>query len=326
MKNIKSPDTLLAWRRQTDESVAVVTGTFDIFQPGNLHLLQQAGLLAKHVIVVVEPDEAVATHGSPGRPQNKLETRVEMVSHLRRVGAVTSISGAEAATFFAGLKPFVWVTANTQKSTEVYSGALLASAERVVEVAAQGGCFTEEIITAIAGNRTPIKVPPSSLPLAAVAPILRAPSSAPDSAPSGLVTVNGCFDILHIGHLRFLAEARAMGNSLTVLINSDVSVVRYKGATRPVFPETFRIVALKALDCVDEVLVFAGDNPLAEIGKIRPLIHVKGGSYEPERVRAERELVESWGGRLVCTAMVEGFSTTDYIRKALGSSGAVCYH
>ena len=307
-RKIQSPASLLAWRQQSPEAVAVVTGTFDIIQPGNLHVLQQAGLLAKRVVVVVEPDAVVATHGAPGRPQNSLEPRVEMVSHVGQVAAVTSLTVAEAKTFFERLKPFIWVTAGTQKTKEAYAEALMPAAERVVEVAAQAGCFTADIIAAIAENRTPVMLP------AVWAGGARESRVRPVS-----VTVNGCFDILHIGHVRFLAEARALGDSLTVLINSDGSVARYKGATRPVFPHAFRAAALKALDCVDEVVVFDGDHPLDEIRQLRPQIHVKGGSYEPERVRAERELVESWGGRLVCTALVEGFSTTEYIKKALGT-------
>jgi len=305
---VKSPDALVAWRRQIDEPVAVVTGTFDLFQPGNLYVLQQASLLAKRIVVVVEPDDVVAAHSSSGRPQNKLETRVEMMACLRHVAAVTSLSVAEAKVFFTGLKPFTWVTAKAPKTAEAYGDVLSATAERVVEVAPQEGCFTQEILVAIAEHRTPIKIPP-----------VWEGCVQGSMVTSVSVTVNGCFDILHIGHLRFLAEARAMGNSLTVFINSDDSVARYKGVTRPVFPQTFRVAALKALACVDAVSVFASDNPLNEIRQLRPQIHVKGGSFEPERVRDERELVESWGGHLVCTAMVEGFSTTDFIRKALGA-------
>jgi rfaE bifunctional protein nucleotidyltransferase chain/domain len=236
-----------------------------------------------------------------------------MVSGLRYIDAVTSVSEAEAGAFLAGLKPYIWVTAGSQKHAAVYAVPLMASAERVVELPDQCGCFTEEIIRAMAEHRTPISLPVSSDAIAT--------GGVPGGmgrVANGLVTVNGCFDILHVGHLRLLNEARAMGRSLTVLINSDASVARYKGTTRPVFPAAFRSVALKALSCVDEVVVFDGDNPLPEIGQLRPTIHVKGGSYEPDRVRTERELVESWGGQLRCTALVEGFSTTDYIRKALG--------
>lgn len=312
---VKSPSALLTWQRQTAQSVAVVTGTFDILQPGNLQALQQARLSADRVIVVVEPDELAARHCSPGRPQNKLETRVEMVAHLRDVDAVTSFPEAAAAAFFDGLKPFRWVTAASQRATTPYAKALESAVARVIEVDPLIGCFTEEIIAALAAHRTPIKIPTPAPPGRSSGKL-----GGESVRPAVRVTVNGCFDILHIGHLRFLAEARGMGDSLTVLINSDSSVARYKGPTRPVFPETFRAEALRALDCVSDVIVFQGDNPLDEIRRLRPRIHVKGGSYEPDRVRTERELVESWGGHLVCTPMVEGFSTTEYIRKALGSS------
>lgn len=305
---VYSPEAVLAWRSRMAGSVAVVTGTFDLLQPGNLYLLRQARAVADRVIVVVEPDELAAQHSSPGRPQNILETRVEMVSYLRAVDAVTTVAAGEASAFFTGLKPFIRVTAATQKESESYAGALKASELRVVEVPPQKGCFTEEIIVAMTEHRTPIKVCGEC----ASSEVGR------NDSLSGGVTVNGCFDILHIGHLRFLAEARALGDSLTVLINSDASVRRYKGPARPVFPETFRVAALKALDCVSAVRVFQGDNPLEEIGRLRPKLHVKGGSFEPDRVKDERCLVESWGGRLVCTPMVEGFSTTAYIRKALG--------
>ncbi|MEI6564424.1 MAG: adenylyltransferase/cytidyltransferase family protein [bacterium] len=317
---MKFPGELLAWRQQIPLPVAVVTGSFDLFQPGNLHVLEQARLLAKQVIVVVEPDDIAARHCSPGRPQNKLETRVEMVSFLRHVDAVTRVSLKEAGGFFSALAPYVWVTAKTQKERDPYAAAMASSVDRVVEVEPLEGCFTEDIIAAIAENRTPIKLPALCRPTHTPP---RRGASMGDGQPPMTVTVNGCFDILHIGHLRFLAEARALGDSLTVLINSDASVARYKGVTRPVFPEVFRAAALKALDCVSDVVVFQGDNPLDEMRQLRPHIHVKGGSYEPDRVRQERELVESWGGHLVCTGMVEGFSTTGFIRKALGSKGAI---
>jgi D-beta-D-heptose 7-phosphate kinase/D-beta-D-heptose 1-phosphate adenosyltransferase len=137
-----------------------------------------------------------------------------------------------------------------------------------------------------------------------------------------LVTANGCFDVLHIGHVRFLNGARQLGHRLVVLTNDDRSVTRYKGPTRPVFPVGFRIAALEALRCVDQAVPFSDDNPLELIRRLQPDIHVKGGSFEPERVRAERELVEGWGGRLVCLDMVAGYSTSRYIRGVEARSGA----
>lgn len=143
------------------------------------------------------------------------------------------------------------------------------------------------------------------------------PSELSRAANGRKVTVNGCFDILHIGHLRFLTRARSMGDSLTVLLNDDDSVSRYKGPTRPVFPLAFRRMALLACEMVDEVIPFSGDEPLDVMRSLRPALHVKGGSFQESRVRSERELVESWGGRLECTPLEEGFSTSNYIMNVM---------
>lgn len=311
---IQSPESLGVWRRQLagDAHVAVVTGTFDIFQPGNLLAIRKAREISPHVVVVVEPDEVVARHASVGRPQNSLETRVEMVSHLRDVAAVTSVGQDGVGTLLSSLGQYVWVVAKTQRDQDPYGDLLSATADCVDAIDPLPGCFTQDIVKAVEEKRTPIMLSPgwdSALSFQRLAL----------AANGARVTVNGCFDILHVGHLRFLAAARAMGDSLVVLTNNDLSVARYKGSTRPIFPEGFRMTALKSLMSVDDVIAFPGDDPLAEIRQLRPAIHVKGGSYEPDRVRQERELVESWGGRLECTPMVEGFSTTNYIRKALQS-------
>jgi rfaE bifunctional protein nucleotidyltransferase chain/domain len=309
---VQDPDSLLAWRRTVagDEGIAVVTGTFDLFQPGNLQAVRRARSLARYVIVVVEPDEVVAGHAGDGRPQNHLEPRVEMVTYLRDVHAVTCLGRGDGRDFFRSLRPFIWVATDGDASPrEPYAEALSALA-RVEKVAPLKGCSTGEIILAMREHHTPLKLPAGWDQLLSGSAVAVAESGVP-------VSVNGCFDILHVGHLRFLAEARGMGGSLTVFINDDRSVARYKGPTRPVFPEAFRAAALGALWPVDRVIAFAGDNPMEELRRWRPLIHVKGGTYEPERVRQERELVESWGGRLVCTPMVDGFSTTHFIARAL---------
>ncbi len=311
---LSSPEFLIAWRREScgNRPVSLVTGTFDLFQPGNLFALRKAIALGFPVVVVVEPDDVAAAHCRPGHPQNRLETRVEMVSHLRGVAAVTSVAPELAGGFFGGLGEFIHVTAETQRAVAPYGRIAADRAARVESIESLTGCFTEDVLHAVEQHKTPITLP---------AGWDRAPVPEPPATKGAgaRVTVNGCFDILHVGHLRFLEEARAMGDSLTVLINSDASVARYKGVTRPVFPESFRTAALKALGSVDEVVVFQGDNPLAELKGLRPAIHVKGGSYEPERVRQERELVGSWGGKLVCTPMVDGFSTTNFINKAMES-------
>lgn len=304
------PEELPVWRQRigADVPMAVVTGTFDVFQPGNLAALYRARAAAEHVLVIVEPDDMVARHASAGRPQNPLPTRVEMVTHLRAVSAVTTLDDHGATALLPRLAPFVWVTGRAQRGSDGFAAAL-RRASQVIETDWLAGCSTEEITRAIREHRTPVRLPEE----------LFGEGEAPAAAAGTAVTVNGCFDILHIGHLRFLAAARSMGDSLTVLINDDASVRRYKGAARPVFPQRFRVAALRALASVDNVLTFAEDEPLAAIARLRPAIHVKGGSFEPERVRHERELLARWGGKVVSTPLVDGFSTSRYIQKALGA-------
>jgi rfaE bifunctional protein nucleotidyltransferase chain/domain len=311
MPRITTADSLGEWRRAVAGAapVAVLTGTFDFFHPGNLYALRQARRLAMPVVVLVDPGELAARRGRPGHPQNTAETRVEMVTHLRGVAAVASLAGKQLESALAGLAPYVWVTIAGRRRHEATDTVLAARASRIEAIKPLAGFFSGDVIRAMDAHRTPLALPPGW--------DAGIEDAAATAAAKTRVTVNGCFDILHVGHLRFLAEARMMGDSLTVLINNDVSVARYKGPTRPVFPEAFRAAALKALASVDDVLAFPGDNPLAELQQLRPAIHVKGGSFEPDRVRQERELVESWGGRLVCTPMVDGFSTTRFINKAL---------
>jgi rfaE bifunctional protein nucleotidyltransferase chain/domain len=317
-------DELPAWRRQLGPApLAVVTGTFDILQPGNLEAIGRARKAADHVLVVVESDEVAACHTSPGRPQNPLATRIEMVTHLRGVSAVTTVSVEAALEIFSQLNPLAWVVAATQRATDPLAPAFATAALPTRAIESVTGCFTEEINRAVREHRTPIVLPERICEAEVGRPVPWPPRRAGDCVPcqheakSACVSVNGCFDILHIGHLRFLAAARAMGDSLTVLINDDASVARYKGPSRPVFPARFRAAALMSLVSVDDVMTFAEDEPLAALGRLRPAIHVKGGSFEPERVRHERELMARWGGRIVGTPLVEGFSTSQYIAKAL---------
>ncbi len=132
-----------------------------------------------------------------------------------------------------------------------------------------------------------------------------------------IVTTNGSFDILHAAHVRLLEIAREKGKGLIVLLNSDDSIRRFKGDKRPIIKQEDRAYMLSALSCVDYVVIFDEDKPLKVLQIIRPSIHVKGGSYIPERVREEEELVKSWGGKLVCLDLEEGYSSTNVINKIL---------
>ncbi len=130
-----------------------------------------------------------------------------------------------------------------------------------------------------------------------------------------VVFTNGCFDILHLGHARYLREARALGDALVVGVNSDGSVKRLKGAGRPLVPEADRAEMLAALEAVDYVTVFEEDTPAALVAELVPDVIVKGGDYRPGDV-AGRETVEAAGGRVVIIPLIEGRSTTGLIAKA----------
>lgn len=127
-----------------------------------------------------------------------------------------------------------------------------------------------------------------------------------------VVTTNGCFDLLHVGHVRYLEEARRLGDMLVVGVNSDASVRRLKGPTRPVVRDVERAEILAALSCVDYVIVFDERTPCELLEALRPDIHVKGGDYALEDV-IERTVVEKHGGRVVVGICVDAQSTTDII-------------
>ncbi len=133
--------------------------------------------------------------------------------------------------------------------------------------------------------------------------------------PRPLVFTNGVFDILHRGHVCYLAAARALGASLVVGLNSDASVrLLGKGPDRPLNPQDDRAVVLAALESVSLVTPFDERMPLALIERVRPDIYVKGGDYDVAAL-AETALVQRWGGRAVAIPFVEGRSTTALVRR-----------
>lgn len=135
-----------------------------------------------------------------------------------------------------------------------------------------------------------------------------------DHADKKIVFTNGCFDILHIGHIRYLQEAAKLGDLLIVGLNSDESVRRLKGSERPINNEKDRAEMLGSLRFVDYVAVFSDDTPLELINVIQPDVLVKGGDYKPEDV-VGREEVLARGGRLAIIPFIEGQSTTEIIEK-----------
>lgn len=130
-----------------------------------------------------------------------------------------------------------------------------------------------------------------------------------------VVFTNGCFDLLHIGHVTLLDEARREGGRLIVGINSDASVSRLKGPSRPIVPEDARARVLAGLEAVDAVVIFDEPTPLELMIALRPDVIVKGGDYVADEIIGARE-IRSWGGRVKIVRFVEGFSTTQLIARA----------
>jgi D-beta-D-heptose 7-phosphate kinase/D-beta-D-heptose 1-phosphate adenosyltransferase len=133
---------------------------------------------------------------------------------------------------------------------------------------------------------------------------------------SGLSVVftNGCFDLLHVGHVRSLEQARGLGDRLIVALNSDASVRRLKGPERPVVPLGQRMEVVAGLECVDWVLPFRGATPLSAIRALRPDVLAKGGDWALDTI-VGREAVEGWGGRVVRLDRVDGAATSALIER-----------
>ena len=128
------------------------------------------------------------------------------------------------------------------------------------------------------------------------------------------VVTNGCFDILHVGHVRYLQKSASLGDILVLCLNSDRSVKALKGDSRPLNNENDRAEVLAGLACVDYVVIFDEDTPVNYLAQIKPNIHTKGGDYDINNL-PEAKVVMDNGGRLEFISFVEGKSTTNIINK-----------
>lgn len=125
---------------------------------------------------------------------------------------------------------------------------------------------------------------------------------------------NGVFDLLHVGHVRYLIGAKALGDRLVVAVNSDQSTRALKGAGRPVIPEAERVELLEALSCTDAIVVFQEADVRAVLRAIKPHVHVKGTDYTPDSI-PERDEVAAWGGRVAVAGDPKDHSTSELVQK-----------
>jgi glycerol-3-phosphate cytidylyltransferase len=133
-----------------------------------------------------------------------------------------------------------------------------------------------------------------------------------------VVFTNGCFDLIHPGHVKYLKEAKQLGDVLVVGLNSDNSVKKLKGPSRPIISEIGRAEVLASLEPVDYVVIFSELSPERVIGEIKPDVHVKGGDYRKEEL-PEAKIVESYGGKVVIVKKFGDFSTSNLLEKIAAS-------
>lgn len=131
-----------------------------------------------------------------------------------------------------------------------------------------------------------------------------------------IVTTNGVFDILHLGHVKYLEEAKKLGDVLIVAINSDSSTKQIKGPKRPINNQEARAQVLSALEFVDFIVIFNETDPIKILLEIKPNIHVKGGDYKINQI-IEKDIVEKNNGKIVLIPEIKGYSTTDLINKII---------
>lgn len=135
-----------------------------------------------------------------------------------------------------------------------------------------------------------------------------------------VVFTNGCFDLLHRGHLAYLEEAKSLGDALIIGVNSDASVHRLKGDKRPIMPQEDRLIMLASLEMVDAVVLFEDDTPIPLIRELRPDIHVKGGDYVPESL-PEYSVVIGYGGQVKILSFIDGCSSSGIIARIVERYG-----
>ena len=164
---------------------------------------------------------------------------------------------------------------------------------------------------------SPFPSPPEKIkPLEELVPIV----AARQAAGQTVVFTNGVFDLLHVGHARYLAEARALGDALLIAVNADESVRSFKGDLRPIVPLAERMEMLASLACVDYVTPFATRTPVPLIDALRPAVYVKGGDYREEDL-PEAAAVHLYGGEVRLLSLVAGRSSTNIIARVCAAYG-----
>ncbi|MEU5716941.1 D-glycero-beta-D-manno-heptose 1-phosphate adenylyltransferase [Streptomyces sp. NPDC020403] len=283
------------------------------------------------------PDEArgrTVPDGTPQGPQAELHRSAADARRLIRTWGVTSVAvtlGDRGALLSHGEEPLLvpapWTAdgdACGAGDRFAVSAAGLLADDALPETAVQGAVRAATRYVSDGGARALAFGPATSAPQHTAGPDPAGEPPAPDAAGLAtrvredggtVVAAGGCFDLLHAGHVALLQAARRTGDCLIVCVNSDASVRRRKGGTRPLVPVADRVRVLLALQCVDAVAVFEEDTPERLLGELRPHIWAKGGDYALTEL-PEATLVRSWGGQVVLLPYLDGRSTTELAERA----------
>jgi D-beta-D-heptose 7-phosphate kinase/D-beta-D-heptose 1-phosphate adenosyltransferase len=258
----------------------------------------------------------------PGDATPVLARRARTLARRWDAAAVCVTCGARGAVLVARDAPPLAVPADPAPGGDP-CGAGDRFAARAAAALAEGATSGEAVVAAVraasefvaAGGATAIAACPDARPTrdpSADALLLAERTRARGGV---VVATGGCFDLLHPGHVRTLEAARALGDCLVVCLNADASVRRLKGPGRPVVGEADRAAVLRALACVDAVLVFSEDTPAAALERLRPDVWAKGADYAG-RALPEADVLAAWGGEVVLLPLLPGNSTTRIIQEA----------
>ncbi len=284
-------------RKELEEATGMKAGTDDEVRAAALKLIMECGI-----------DTVLATRSKDGMSIiSEKDAPVHIPAQVREIYDVSGAGDTVVATFAAGLAA----------GFPLKNAALLANIAAGIVVGKPGTATARldeihAVLAARPGRETMSSVQNGSKYAAIEDAVTQAERLRTRGKKVGFT--NGCFDLLHPGHVSVLRQARAACDYLIVAINSDSSVKRLKGPSRPVQSETARTDILSALEMVDMVVVFEDDTPIELIRNIKPDVLVKGGQYKLEEV-VGYEVVMSYGGQIVRAEMEEGFSTTDTISR-----------
>ncbi len=278
--------------------------------------LREAAIAARRIIIgekgvmkvgqvllkLADTDYILITRGRDGMSLFSEDETIFIPAVPREVFDITGAGDTVIATLTLALA----AKSNTKNAAILSNYA----ASVVIGKVGTAPCFRGELEEAIEGHESIAKKIKLRKEITAITQNLR-------NEGAKIVFTNGCFDLLHLGHVRYLREAKKLGDVLIIGLNSDDSVTKLKGKDRPYISELERAEILASLECVDYVIIFSELRPDNLIKTIQPDFHVKGGDYKISKL-PERNLVESLGGKVIVIPPIKGRSTTGIVEKILG--------